>query len=185
MIPIPELLVPILLSAVIVWVVSAVFWTVSPHHKHHVKQVGDEEGARAALKGAAPGLYWIPFGVGGQVVSDPDLRQRYEEGPVALVTVMPSGAPSMGKSMGLSLVFYVIVGFGLAYVGGRSLGPGASYLAVFRLVGTVAWMAYAAAVVPDSIWFGRPWKETAKGALDAFVYAMLSAGAFAGFWPEG
>ena len=65
----------------------------------------------------------------------------------------------------------------------RSLAPDAEYWEVFRFVGTFAWAGYGFAIVPDAIWFGRPWGSVGKHLVDAFVYATLTAGAFAGFWP--
>jgi hypothetical protein len=82
-----------------------------------------------------------------------------------------------------SFVFYLVVSFVVAYLASRTLAAGAEYLAVFRVVGTTAWLAYAFAIVPDSIWFGRPWNSTLKGFLDGLLYALLTAGAFAWLWP--
>ena len=47
------------------------------------------------------------------------------------------------------------------------MDPGTHYLAVFRFVGTVAFMAHGFAVIPEAIWFGRPWGVTIKFLFDA------------------
>jgi hypothetical protein len=65
-----------------------------------------------------------------------------------------------------------------AYVVTRTLAPDAEYLAIFRIAGTVAFIANGIAVIPESIWFGRPWTMTAKNLLDALIYGLLTGGVF-------
>jgi hypothetical protein len=72
-----------------------------------------------------------------------------------------------------------------AYITGRTLGPGANYLDVFRFAGTTAFIAYAVAQWSDSIWYHRAWSTTLKNTFDGFVYALLTAGMFGWLWPEG
>lgn len=67
---------------------------------------------------------------------------------------------------------------GVAYLAGRALAPGASYLAVFRFAGTGAFYAHAIARAIDSIWMGRAWSTTLKNLFDGLVYALLTAGTF-------
>jgi len=45
-------------------------------------------------------------------------------------------------------------------------------------VQTVAFVASSMALVPESIWFGRPWSMTAKNFVDALIYALLTGGVF-------
>jgi hypothetical protein len=89
----------------------------------------------------------------------------------------------MPRNMVLTFVFYLVVSTVVAYVASRSLAPGAEYLSVFRLTGVIAWLAYGFAVIPDAIWFGRPWPGVFKTLVDAFAYALLTAGVFAWLWP--
>ena len=88
----------------------------------------------------------------------------------------------MGKNMALTFVFYLVISAIVAYVASRTLAPGSDYLAVFRVIGTVAWLAYGAAVIQDAIWFGRPWSSVIKSVFDALVYALLTAGVFGWLW---
>ena len=62
--------------------------------------------------------------------------------------------------------------------------PAVRRLAVFRITGTVAWLAYGAATVPDAIWFGRPWSAIGKNIFDALMYGLLTAGVFGWLWPR-
>jgi hypothetical protein len=185
MVTIVSLWLAILLSAVVVWIASAIIWTVLPHHKSDYKGLPDEAAARAALKpqNLAPGQYNIPHVSSQGALKEPEVRQRFEEGPVGFITILPKGIPSMGKSMVLSFVYYLIISVFVAYLAGRVLTPGTAYLSVFRVCGTVAWLAYGWGVIQDAIWFGRPWSGVIKHLIDTLVYALLTAGMFGWLWP--
>lgn len=184
MVTIASLWLPILVSAILVWIVSALVWMVLPHHKSDFQGVTNEESARKELKkqDLAPGQYMIPYAKTDAEFKDPAMQKKYTEGPVAMITIMPNQVPSMGKNVGLSFVFYLVVGVLVAYLASRSLPADASYLEVFRLTGTVSWLAYGFGTIPDAIWFGRPWKFIWKNMADAFVYALLTAGTFGWLW---
>lgn len=77
----------------------------------------------------------------------------------------------------------VVVSFFAAYLASRTLDPGADYLAVFRVVGTTAFLAYSMAHMSDSIWKGQKWSTTIKHMIDGLVYALLTAGCFGWLWP--
>lgn len=177
---------PILLSAVVVWIASAIVWMVLPHHKTDFKGLPNEEALRSALRpqNLAPGQYNFPHIPSRQAMKQPEIVRKFEEGPVGLLTLFPSGLPKMGKAMGLSFGYYVVIGFFVAYVAGRTLAAGADYLSVFRVAGTVAWLGYGWAAVPDAIWLGRPWSSVAKHLADALLYGLLTAGVFGWLWPR-
>ena len=183
MVAIGPLWLAIVLSGVLVWIASFLVWVVLPHHKRDFKAVPNEDAARSALANTPPGQYNIPNIASRDDLKNPAEAKKFDDGPVGFLTILPNGMPSMGKNMVLSFVYYLVVGALVAYVTGRTLPPGTEYLAVFRLTGTVAWLAYGFAVVPDAIWFGRPWSAIAKALVDALIYGLLTAGVFAWLWP--
>ena len=185
MVTIGALWLPILLSAISVWAASALIWMVMPHHKSDYAKLPDEDAAREALtpQGLAPGLYNVPHIAAQGDLQNPEVVRKFEEGPVGFLTVLPRGVPAMGSKVVMSFVFYLFIGTVVAYMASRTLDPGEDYLAVFRVTGTVAWLAYGTATVPDAIWFGRPWSGIIKGLLDALVYGLLTAGLFGWLWP--
>jgi hypothetical protein len=185
MVTIGALWLPILLSSIAVWVASALFWMVSPHHKSDFGKLPDEEEVRRALAAQrlAPGQYSIPYAVSPKDLEDPEMVSKFEEGPVGIFTVAPSGVPAMGSKVAQSFLFYFLISTVVAYMASRTVDPGADYLAVFRVAGTVAWLAHGTAIVPDAIWFGRPWSGIGKGLLDALAYGFLTAGFFGWLWP--
>lgn len=173
-----DLWLPIVVSAVIVFVMSALIWTVLPWHKKDYAKVIDEDAASSALKNSTPGAYVLPHCADPAEFKKDSMRQRYEEGPNAFITIVPNGAPAMGPKLGLSFVFNILVSIICAYLLSRLLDPTASYLAVFRLTGTTAFIAYGLAYVQESIWFGRPWPLLAKSLFDALLYGLLTGGVF-------
>jgi len=173
-----DLWLPILVSAVVVWIASALVWTVLPWHKSDYAKTGDEEGVRAALKGLRPGFYNVPHCMDQKDLKTPEMQQKFTDGPLAFITVLPNGLPSMGRNMALMFAYFVFVGVLCAYVVSRTTGPDASYLAVFRIAGTVAWIANSVGHIPDSVWFGRPWSHTVKSLLDGLIYGLLTGGVF-------
>ena len=173
-----DLWLPILIAALLIWIVSALIWTVLPWHKSEFSGIADEEGARAALKGLSPGFYNVPHCIDQKALKDPVMQQKFADGPLAFVTILPNGLPPMGRNMALSFLHGVFVAILCAYFVSRTAGADASYLAVFRIAGTVTWIAYGAAFIQDSIWFGRPWSITLKTFFDALIYALLVGGVF-------
>lgn len=179
-----QLWLPILLSGVIVFLVSAAFWMVAPHHKMEWGKLPSEVGVLTALRAhpAQPGLYAIPGMTSPDDHKNPAWRAELDRGPAAYVTLRPGGMPNMGTLMAKSLVSNIVISFFCAYVASHAVQPDADYLAVFRLVATLGFMSYAFASIPDSIWFGRPWSSFYKQAFDALVYGCLMGGVFGWLW---
>ena len=185
MVTIDSLWVAILLSSIAVWFCSFLVWAVSPHHRSDFKQLPNEEATRKALlpQKLTPGQYNIPHLPSRDDFKKPQFLKKFSDGPVAFLTVLPNGMPPMGKNMGLSLLFNLFVGVLVAYLAGHTLPAGTDYLEVFRVAGTSAWLAYGIGVIPDGIWFGRPWSAVGKHLFDALLYALLTAGFFGWLWP--
>jgi hypothetical protein len=169
---------PIIVSAVIMFFASFLIWAVFNYHNRDFSPTGDEEAVRAALKGSAPGFYIVPFCLDPAEAKKPEVRQKLEEGPLAYITVGKSGMPNMAPRMVQMFAFFVLVGVLCAYFVSRTLAPDAEYLSVFRVAGTVVFIANSFAVVPLSIWFDRPWSMTVKDFIDALIYAVLAGGVF-------
>lgn len=180
-----ELWKPILLGGIGVFIVSALVWTVMPHHKKEWAPLPNETDVANVMRagGLKPGLYSMPFMADMKEMGTPEGKAKMEQGPVAYITIAPNGIPAMGPMMAKSAVYNVVVAIFVAYVAYHTLAPGAEYLEVFRVTGTVAFMACALGAVPDSIWFGKPWKSYFLHAFDGLMYALVMAGLFGWLWP--
>ena len=178
---------PILLSSVLVFVASSVIHMVlSSWHKDDFAAVPDEGKARDALRSLAipPGDYMLPRCANMEEMKTPEFKSKMNEGPVVLFTMLPNGMPNMGRLLGLWFVYTVAIGIVSAYVASRALPPGAQYLRVFQLAGATAFIAYAGALWPMSIWYSRSWGTTIRSTIDGLIYALLTAGVFGWLWPH-
>lgn len=180
-----SLWLPILLSAVAVFIVSSIIHTVLHYHDSDYRAAPNEDQLRAALQplDLPPGNYGVPKPASPKDMKMPEFQQKMKEGPVLFMTVFPPGRFSMTKSLIQWFAYCVVVGIFAGYVAGRTLDPGTEYLQVFRVTGTVAFVGYGLALLHESIWFGRNWTATAKSTFDALVYGLLTAGFFGWLWP--
>jgi hypothetical protein len=185
MVPLTALWLPIVLSAVIIFVASSIMHMVLPYHQSDYKKISDEDKVLAALRavGLKPGLYIFPFCTHKDMKA-PATIEKMNQGPVGMITVRPSGPPAMPKFLGMWIVYCLIIGFFVAYLTGRTVAPGANYLAVFRVAGTAAFMAYGLGNLSNGIWKGQPWGVTIKEAIDGLIYGLLTAGTFGWLWPK-
>ena len=180
------LLVPIVLSAVIVFVASSIIHMALPWHRSDYPKVPDEQRVRDALRPLAipPGDYMIPRASSMQDMKSPEFVAKMNEGPVMVVTVLPNGPWTMGKNLAQWFVYSIVVGVFAAYVAGTALPPGAPYPRVFQLVGVTAFIGYALALWQLSIWYRRDWMTTIKSNVDGLIYGLLTAGTFGWLWPH-
>ena len=180
-----ELWLPILVSGVAVFILSALVWTVSPHHKKDWQGLPNEDAVLLAMRTnpPAPGQYAMPFLFDPKLRDDPAMKERIARGPNGYLTVIPTGIPAMGPMMAKSLVYNLIVALLVAYVSWHGLRAGAESNMVFRIAGTTSMMAYILSSVPESIWFGRPWRTFGMQAIDGIVYGLVTAGIFVWLWP--
>jgi hypothetical protein len=175
---------PILVSAVLVFVASSLIWNVLGAHKWHIKGLPDEAAAREALakQSVSPGMYTIPYSPTG--MKDPAFQEKLAKGPVAVITVRKPGMPNMAEFLGCWFLYLLFVSWVVAFVCGSTLHVGTPYLRVFRVAGTAAFAAYSVGQIPNAIWWGRPWKSAFKEVADGIVYAALTAGTFGWLWPR-
>jgi hypothetical protein len=176
-----DLWLPIVLSAVFVFIASALMWMMMPHHKGDWTKAPNEDALLHAIRSPAmaPGQYMIPYCAGNQG-KDQAFQQKWKAGPTGVLTV--TNACSMGRNMALSFIFYLVTSVFVAYLATLSLPAGAEYLKVFQVTGTAAILAYCFASIPHAIWFGRPLRATINDLFDGVVYGLLTAGTFGWLW---
>jgi hypothetical protein len=186
MVTLQALWLPILLSAVIVFVVSSIIHMLLPWHKNDYPKVPEEDKLMDALRPLAvpPGDYMIPRASSMQDMRSPEFAAKLQKGPVLILTMMPNGPFTMGKSLVSWFLYSLVIGIFAAYVGSRALPAGAEYLRVFQLTGVTAFIAYSVALWQMSIWYRRAWRITLKTTADGLIYALLTAGTFGWLWPR-
>lgn len=183
MVSVTSLWLPILVAAVLVFVVSSIIHMALKYHQNDFAAVPDEDSVRAGLRSVPSGDYVVPHAKSNDERQSEEFKEKMRQGPVAFLTVHTPGEMNMGASLLQWFVYCVVVGIFAAYVGGISLGVGSDYLSVFQITGAVAFAGYGLALLQGSIWLGRKWSTTLKSVFDALIYACVTAGTFGWLWP--
>lgn len=185
MVSILDLWLPILLSAVFVFVLSSIIHMMLKYHANDFKAIPNEDKVMDALRpfNIPPGDYWFPRPANMADCKSPDYVKKITEGPVAMITVCENGPMKMGGSLAQWFIYSIIVSMFAAYIAGRAIPMGGSYLEVFRFAGATAFVGYALALMQNSIWYKRPWSVTLKSMFDGLLYGLVTAGTFGWLWP--
>jgi hypothetical protein len=180
---ITSLLLPIVVSAVLVFIASSIIHMALGYHGSDFGKLPGEDGVMAALRDAKtrPGDYIFPTTEDPKLRMSPEMQEKCKRGPAGTLTVL-SGM-NMGRSLGLWFAYSLLVSVFVAYITGRALAPGTEYLHVFQIAGAVAFLGYAGSEPHRSIWWGRPWTTTLKNMFDGLIYGLVTAGAFGWLWP--
>jgi hypothetical protein len=176
---------PILLSSVFVFIASSIIHMVLPWHKSDYTKVPEEDKVIGALRPLAipPGDYMVPS-CKPEEMKSPEFIEKLNKGPVMVVTVIPNGPFSMGKSLLLWFLYLVVVSIFAGYITFHALPVGAGYRSVFRFAGATSFMGFSLAIWQMSIWYRRKWWTTIKATIDGLIYAGLVGGTFGWLWPR-
>ncbi len=123
MVPIPELWLPILLSAVAVFILSSIIHMVLKYHNNDFKALPAEDAVMDDLRkhNIPPGEYHFPRAKDMKEMGSPEYIEKMKKGPVAMMTVLENAAPKMGMQLLLWFLYSVVVGIFAAYVSGRCI----------------------------------------------------------------
>lgn len=176
---------PIVVSAVLVFVASAVVHMFMPYHQTEFSPAPNAGAIQAALRDAAPGMYGFPMAPEPKERMKPEWMKKWADGPSGWVTVVPRGPMSMPRAMGLSFVVNLVVALLVGWLAWRAFthGPPTTSQA-FRFTGVATFMAYGLSAAYESIWFGRPWRSWFFVLVDSALFGLVTGGAFAWLWPQ-
>ncbi len=185
MVSLTALLLPILLSAIIVFVASSVIHMVLKYHASDYRQLPEEDKLLAALRpaGLTRGIYHFPHCTHKEMNS-PAMQEKFKQGPVGMLTVFPSGPIAMPKFLGMWFAYCLLIGLFVAYLAGHTVAFGAHYRKVFGVAGLAAFLAYSLGPLVNGIWKGQPWSMVLKESFDGLIYSALTAGTFGWLWPR-
>jgi hypothetical protein len=182
MVALTELWLPIVLSAVFVFITSFIlhmalqFW-----HRSDYQKATSESTLADGIKSLTSGQYIVPYCEWGKMT--PEEKKAAMSGPTATVLVR-NPPPSFPGTLATWFVYCLGVGLFVAYVASVTVARGADYLHVHRVAGAVAFMTWGLGGFSESIWYGRPWRVTFKGMIDGLLYALVTGGTFGWLWPN-
>jgi hypothetical protein len=185
MVSLAQLWLPVVASAIGVFVASSLVHMVFKWHNSEYRKLPNEDEVRAALRSSsgAPGNYFIPHMSHHKEMRNPDMLQKFVEGPVAMVTMRRAGPPTMGGALSQWFLLNVVIAVIAGYLAAKTVPAAASFLAVARPVSIVAFLAYGGGAISNAIWMGKPWSTALKELLDAAIYAVVTACVFGWLWP--
>ncbi len=184
MTPLTSLVLPILLSAVFVFVVSSLIHMVLQIHKGDYRKLPNEDAVLDAMRsaGVQPGQFMFPCPTSMKDMGSPEMVAKYRRGPIGSLIVRPSGDIGMGKALMQWFVLCVVISVFVAYLTGLALPPEATGAQVFRFAAAATVLGHAFSSVNDSIWKGLSWTTTAKFVFDGVVYGLVTGATFAWLW---
>lgn len=175
---------PILLSAAVVWIISAVVWTAMPHHKQDFIRLPDEDGFMDDLRksGIKPGNYVFPDFRGSEAMKSEKVQKALEHGPVGHLSLWPTPL-TMGGKLVATFIVYLVVSILIAYLTRVALPGAAPFAKVFQLAGTAGILAYCFSFIPNAVWFGSYKRTIVANIVDGIAYGLITGAIFAWRWP--
>jgi hypothetical protein len=186
MVALSALWMPIIVSAVFVFIALMILHMLPGWHKRDMTALPGEDKVMETLRGlnVQPGEYRFPFGVTVAEMEAPAFLEKMKSGPVGIMTIRPTGEMNMGKMMGQWFIYSLVVAVIVAYVTGCTRAPGADYPAVFHVSGAVAFCCYSVAHWQNWIWWGKGTRITMTNTVDGLIFALVTAGTFGWLWPR-
>ena len=181
-----SLVLPILLSAVAIFVVSSIIHMMTPWHKGDYATLPNEAGVLDALRPFAipPGDYMAPRPASMDDFKSPAFLEKRKRGPVLVMTIMPNGPVSMGGQLFAWFAYLIAVSAFAACIAASALTPSAPRGAIFHYVALSAFAGYAMALWQMSIWYRRSWMTTLKSTIDGLIYSCITGAIFIWLWPR-
>jgi hypothetical protein len=185
MVTVISLWLPILVSAVAVFLVSWILHMLLKYHSNDFKKVPNEDAVQEALRkfNIPQGEYMLPRCDNMKQMKEPAFLDKLNKGPVMLMTVMPNGQFNMGKTLGLWFVYCLVVSVFAAYITGRALPAGSPSMAALRFAGCVAFVGYTLALWQNWIWYKRSTSTVIKQTFDGLVYGLVTGLIIGYMWP--
>ena len=177
---------PILLSAVFVFLASSIIHMALPWHNSDFRSVPNEEQVAAALRPFAlpPGDYAMPKPSSMKELKTPAYLDRANKGPVMTMTIMPNGMMKMGGMLLQWFIYLLVVALAAGAVAATTLPRAADSHVVVHTVLLTAFLGYTMALWQMTIWYRRSLSTTLKSTVDGILYAAITAGTFAWLWPR-
>jgi hypothetical protein len=171
MVPLLDLLWPLLLATCAVFVVSGVLRRVLPRR---AELVHVQEAVAAGIRELAlrPGDYALP--------PAPD-NDRSRRPPVYQLTVTPGGTTA-SRWEGHA-AYHLAVNILVAYLAGLALLPGADFDTVFRFTTSAAFLGYCSTSIHGWLSERRSWRTVWKPACRGLVCSLVAGCIFACLWP--
>lgn len=184
MISIFELWLPILISAIAVFIASSVIWMALPYHKKDIRFMPSEEAFTKAIEplDIKPGLYMYPNCSDHKDMKSDAFLAKWKSGPWGTLTVM-GAPPNFAFNLLKTFLSYLAITTMCAYLASMSLQAGADSFTVLRFVGTSATLGFCMGSFAGDFFLGKPTRFIFTSFIDGIIFACITAGVFCFMWP--
>lgn len=181
---IAKLWLPMLLSAVAVWLWALLACTILALHKKDWKPLPNDDAFANALRplNLLPGVYCFPYFKDFKHFNDPAFQARWNAGPNGIIHVWRA-SQNMGATMLLSFLVYLVASFFIAYAGYAAMGPIVPHSKTFQVIGAMGVLAYSFAGLPNMIWFQANPRAKVTAVIDGIIMGLITGAIFAALWP--
>lgn len=172
---------PIVVTAVVLFCASFVAWTMLPHHQSDFKKFPNEDLLMSTIRemNVPAGSYTFPY-MCHKDVKDPAMQERYVAGPRGKIVVWDM--PHMGRNLGLTFVYFLVVAWVTAYIAWAATGGTADPMKAFQVTGAIGVLVFASSGMLNAVWFPR---RVLTDFIDGIVYGVAMGLIFWLFWPGG
>ncbi|MBK9521841.1 MAG: hypothetical protein IPO13_09590 [Rhodocyclaceae bacterium] len=139
-----QLWLPILASAVGVFLASSLIHMVFQWHNSEYRKLANEDEVRTAIRAQppGPGMYFLPHCTDMKEMGSAEMTKKFAEGPVAYLTVRENGPPKMGQSLTLWFIYCVIIAAITGSIARYILGATPPSGQIACVVGTMSFLAF-------------------------------------------
>lgn len=174
-----DLWMPILVGAIVLQVLSTVFWMILPHHFGDKKKLDIEDEVMELVRkhNVQPDNYFFPYTNAKSEQSSKEYQAKYAAGPSGILDVYPK--MNIGINMAKTFLYFLGTVTVIAYITHTACPPAeTTFMKVFQLAGAVGMLTYASSGMLSRIWFkARQLTEfidgCAYGVVIGLVFAML------------
>ncbi len=180
-----HLWLPVLITAVAVFIASSLIHMVFKWHNSDYKKLSNEDAVRDAIRAGSPspGQYVVPYCADMKDMQNEAMQQKYIAGPIGMLTLRKNGPPSIGGSLIQWFVYVLVVAAIAGAMAMRVFGVGGNAHGAGHLVGLVSFLTFTGGSVQMGIWMGKPWGSVIKDVLDGLIYATIGCLVFTWLWP--
>src|SRR5439155_27074730 len=117
---------PILLSAVFVFIVSSIIHMTPLWHKNDYPAMPNQDQVSNALRSLAipPGDYILPRAKDMKEMRTPEFKEKFKTGPVMFMTVLLNPKMSMTLPLTLWFIYLLVTIFLVAFFSSQTIAPG-------------------------------------------------------------
>ena len=181
MVSLASLWLPIVVSAVIVFLASCIIHMFLPFHRSDFEKLPQEDQVLDTLRSLN-----IPSGQYGSPHAIPPRDEaagipgKAQAGTRAFPHLAPGADPGWEIPLLQWFIYLLVISLFAAYLAHIVIAAGAPYPAVFRFICVAALMAYSLGHAHQSIWYRQRWRKTVNYFIDGLMMRVTS-GSSAGF----